>query len=76
MMTPNEASFLLEKTKFKEEIQQLILINLENIKNTEQHQYEDREDYFRKIKVLEEILAHFESLSITERIKKRKFFLT
>ena len=75
-MTPNEATFLLEKTKFKEEIQQLILINLENIKNTEQHQYEDREDYFRKIKVLEEILAHFESLSITERIKKRKFFLT
>jgi hypothetical protein len=75
-MTPNEATFLLEKTKFKEEIQQLILINLESIKNTEQHQYEDREDYFRKIKVLEEILAHFESLSITERIKKRKFFLT
>tara|TARA_Y100001973_G_C5170134_1_gene318541 strand:+ start:312 stop:539 length:228 start_codon:yes stop_codon:yes gene_type:complete len=75
-MTPEEAKELLTKTKFKEEVEGLILLKLEAIKNSETYQYEERETLYQKIKALEEIMNHFESLSVTNKIKAKKLFFT
>tara|TARA_Y100000114_G_C11534834_1_gene219741 strand:+ start:108 stop:335 length:228 start_codon:yes stop_codon:yes gene_type:complete len=74
-VTPNEAKDLLEKTKFIAEIEKLIMDKMLDIVNTSQYDYEERESLYKSIKAMEEIKEHFQSLAVTDKIKRNRFYI-
>jgi hypothetical protein len=74
-MTPTQANELLEKTEFLKEIEKLIADKLLAFVNTKEYGYEERESIYKSVKAMEQLRDHFESLALTDKIKKSKFFI-
>jgi|TARA_R110002020_G_scaffold84941_2_gene209993 hypothetical protein len=74
-MTPTQANELLEKTEFLKEIEKLIADKLLAFVNTKEYEYEERENIYKSVKAMEQLRDHFESLALTDKIKKSKFFI-
>ena len=64
---------ILNDDSFKSAMQDLIKLNMDNIANSDVEDKEIREIAYMKVKVINEIMGHLESLASDEKITKSKW---
>jgi hypothetical protein len=70
---PQRAKNLLNDEFFQGEIQALKDIEMQKIIHSQPHQIDEREVAYMKINALQSVLAHFESMSATSEIVKKRW---
>ena len=64
---------ILQDDSFSEAMQDLIKLNMDMIANSDVEDKEIREIAYMKVKVINEILGHLESIASDEKITKSKW---
>ena len=73
MINSNDIQVILEDSSFQEAMQDLIKLNMDMIANSDVEDKEIREIAYLKVKVINEILGHLESLGSNDKIKSKRW---
>ena len=69
MINSNDIQLVLEDSSFQEAVKELITLNTDIILNSDVDEKDVREICYLKIKVINEMMGHFESLASDSKIK-------
>ena len=73
MINSNDIQVILEDSSFQEAMAELTKLNMDIIANSDVEDKEIREIAYMKVKVINEILGHLESLGSNDKIKSKRW---
>jgi hypothetical protein len=73
MIQSNAIANILNDDSFKEAMADLTKLNMDMIANSDVEEKEIREIAYMKVKVINEIMGHLESLASDEKIDKKRW---
>ena len=73
MINSNAIQVILDDSSFQEAMAELTKLNMDIIANSDVEDKEIREIAYMKVKVINEILGHLESLGSSDKIKSKRW---
>ena len=73
MINSNAIQVILDDGSFQEAMSNLTKLNMDMIANSDVEEKEIREIAYMKVKVINEIMGHLESLASDEKIDKKRW---
>ena len=73
MINSNAIQVILDDGSFQEAMSDLTKLNMDMIANSDVEEKEIREIAYMKVKVINEIMGHLESLASDEKIDKKRW---
>ena len=73
MINSNAIQVILDDSSFQEAMSNLTKLNMDMIANSDVEEKEIREIAYMKVKVINEIMGHLESLASDDKIDKKRW---
>ena len=73
MINSNDIQVILDDGSFQEAMSDLTKLNMDMIANSDVEEKEIREIAYMKVKVINEIMGHLESLASDDKIDKKRW---
>jgi len=73
MINSNAIQVILDDSSFQESMSNLTKLNMDMIANSDVEEKEIREIAYMKVKVINEIMGHLESLASDDKIDKKRW---